>query len=67
MPKYYEYVIEEYCSQCPLAQQCLDRALDHEEQYGYRSGVWGGTTPKDRNKITNTRRKNLDLFDSDLD
>ena len=67
MPQYYDYVIEEYCSGCPLIEECLGKALEYEEEYGYRSGVWGGTTPKDRNKLTNTRRKNLDLFDSDLD
>ena len=66
-PKYYDYVIEEYCSGCPLVEECLRKCLSDEEEYGYRSGVWGGTTPKDRNKLTNTRRKNLDMFDSDLD
>jgi len=64
-PKHYEYVIEEYCSQCPVAWECLQKALAHEEEYKYRSGVWGGTTPKDRNKMTKTRRRNLDLFDSE--
>lgn len=38
---------QKICSQCDVQQQCLDYALQHDEQYG----IWGGTPPKKRSKI----------------
>jgi len=32
------------CKSCPVIEQCLSHALEHEERFG----VWGGTTPQDR-------------------
>jgi WhiB family redox-sensing transcriptional regulator len=37
---------KEVCASCPLATACLDYAFDNEE-----FGVWGGTTPEERQAI----------------
>lgn len=37
------------CERCPVIQECLQHALKHEPD-----GVWGGTTPNERNAM---RRK----------
>lgn len=36
------------CSQCPVAHECLTFAVTNQEKFG----VWGGFTPRERNKIT---------------
>lgn len=36
------------CRTCPVAAACLAEAL----QRGERSGIWGGTTPTDRRRLT---------------
>lgn len=38
------------CRKCPVRQVCLDHALRHEN-----FGVWGGTTPAERDKIRGVR------------
>jgi WhiB family redox-sensing transcriptional regulator len=38
------------CLRCPVRQVCLDHALRHEN-----FGVWGGTTPAERDKIRGVR------------
>lgn len=35
------------CSQCLVRKDCLEFALEHDEQHG----IWGGLTPKDRNLL----------------
>lgn len=35
------------CSGCPVAVQCLQYALDNDEQHG----VWAGTTPRERRRL----------------
>lgn len=37
-------VIEKYCSQCPVREQCLDYALKRPEPWG----IWGGMTQYER-------------------
>jgi WhiB family transcriptional regulator, redox-sensing transcriptional regulator len=32
------------CGGCPVRQACLEFALEHDLMYG----IWGGTTPEDR-------------------
>jgi WhiB family redox-sensing transcriptional regulator len=39
------------CGRCPVAQQCLDYALDHNEGFG----IWAGTTARERRRIRKTR------------
>ncbi len=35
------------CSVCPVIQECLQHAMSVREPYG----VWGGTTPDERNQL----------------
>lgn len=41
------------CASCPVRQECAEWALAEltptDDAYGY-SGVWGGTSPRDRSK-----------------
>lgn len=39
------------CARCPVAWQCLTAALVRNEPHG----VWGGTSPRDRNRILSDR------------
>lgn len=36
------------CASCPLTMLCLRTAIENKEEYG----IWGGATPRERNKIT---------------
>jgi len=40
------------CANCPVCTECLTFALAHDRLYG----VWGGTTERERRKLTTTRR-----------
>ena len=44
---------KEICGRCPVKLDCLAWALENNE----REGVWGGTTPKERQRL----RKNMGL------
>lgn len=35
---------KQICSQCPVIQECLDYALEHDERFG----VWGGLSERER-------------------
>jgi WhiB family redox-sensing transcriptional regulator len=39
------------CAACPVATQCLEHAIATDERYG----VWGGTTPADREAMRQAR------------
>lgn len=43
---------ERYCSGCPVIQQCLQHAIENDED-----GVWGGTTAKGRRRLRNNAHK----------
>lgn len=45
------------CASCPMTAECLDAALQRGEQYG----IWGGTTPKQRQRIMRQRRADAEL------
>lgn len=49
------------CNACPVQSQCLDYALSNRA----KKGLWGGTTPKQREKMyssyTGERHHELDL------
>ncbi len=36
------------CAGCPVRAQCLEHALAHDERYG----VWGGTSERERRRLT---------------
>jgi len=38
------------CATCPVIEDCLGHALETNERYG----VWGGTTEKQRRKLSRT-------------
>lgn len=40
------------CAACPVRRECLEFAIDHDRG----DGIWGGTTPKERNSV---RRREL--------
>jgi WhiB family redox-sensing transcriptional regulator len=42
------------CDHCPVKRVCLDTALHNNERFG----MWGGTTPKERERM---RRESLRL------
>ncbi|MFC0080943.1 WhiB family transcriptional regulator [Aciditerrimonas ferrireducens] len=39
------------CARCPVAEPCLWQAMVHEQATGIRAGVWGQTTPAQRDAI----------------
>lgn len=41
------------CGSCPVQAECLEWALSNHE----RLGVWGGTTERERQMMTVTRRR----------
>lgn len=43
------------CVQCDARAECLAGALEHDEAYG----VWGGTTPKERDKLKKRKSKSI--------
>ena len=36
------------CAACPVSEDCLDHALETKERFG----VWGGTTEKERRRLS---------------
>jgi WhiB family transcriptional regulator, redox-sensing transcriptional regulator len=43
------FYLYEICMSCPVRDDCLMEALDHEERSD--AGVWGGTGPEERRRI----------------
>ena len=41
------------CAGCRVRRECLDFALSHDQVYG----IWGGTTPEDRQRERRRRRR----------
>ena len=41
------------CAHCSVARECLDFAMSHDQVYG----IWGGTTPEDRQRDRRRRRR----------
>jgi len=41
------------CGGCGVRQECLDFALAHNQTYG----IWGGTTPEDRQRDRRRKRR----------
>jgi len=41
------------CGGCPVQQACLEFALEHDLMHG----IWGGTTPQDRQDRRRSRRR----------
>ncbi len=43
---------KKFCANCPVKQRCLDWALNNEIMYG----VWGGRSPKERERTLYSRK-----------
>jgi WhiB family redox-sensing transcriptional regulator len=41
------------CAGCGVRQECLEFALSHDQVYG----IWGGTTPEDRQRERRRKRR----------
>ena len=41
------------CNQCPLISDCLDYAISNADL----DGIWGATTPRERQRLRSHRRK----------
>ena len=41
------------CAGCGVCRECLEFALSHEQVYG----IWGGTTPEDRQRERRRKRR----------
>lgn len=44
---------KEVCRCCPVAQECLDYALDSGEKFG----IWGGSSSRERSRLRRQRRQ----------
>lgn len=42
---------KEVCARCPVVERCRSHALESHEPYG----VWGGTTPEERQRLLTPR------------
>jgi len=44
------------CQLCPVRTQCLDYALSGADTWGgIATGIWGGTTPQQRDRLRHQR------------
>jgi WhiB family transcriptional regulator, redox-sensing transcriptional regulator len=41
------------CARCTVRRECLEFAVNHDQIYG----IWGGTTPEDRQRERRRRRR----------
>ena len=39
-----------YCRECPVRVECLNYAMEYEQDQRYRFGVFGGMTPHERSQ-----------------
>jgi WhiB family transcriptional regulator, redox-sensing transcriptional regulator len=46
---------QKICRRCPVAEQCLDYALEHRIEFG----VWGGVSERGRRRVLSARRADL--------
>jgi WhiB family transcriptional regulator, redox-sensing transcriptional regulator len=44
---------KDVCASCQVKRQCLEFALSHDQVYG----IWGGTTPEDRQRERRRKRR----------
>jgi WhiB family redox-sensing transcriptional regulator len=47
----YSRMAKELCKLCPARQPCAEYAVIAKEQYG----IWGGTSPKERQRLRNPK------------
>lgn len=44
-----------FCRRCPVILDCLQYAIDNDEQFG----IWGGLTPKERSNMRKPKRNSI--------
>jgi WhiB family transcriptional regulator, redox-sensing transcriptional regulator len=45
------------CARCPVRAQCLEHALSGADTWGgIATGIWGGTTPQQRDQLRQQRK-----------
>jgi WhiB family transcriptional regulator, redox-sensing transcriptional regulator len=50
-------VAKRICAACPVRAQCLEYALSGADTWrGITTGIWGGTTPRERSRLRQTRK-----------
>lgn len=49
------------CAVCPVLHQCFSFAMENEEEYG----IWGGTTPRERQRLRDAGIAHTTVFDID--
>ena len=46
------------CAACPVRAQCLQYALSGADTWrGITTGIWGGTTPRERSRLRQARKE----------
>jgi WhiB family transcriptional regulator, redox-sensing transcriptional regulator len=50
-----DFRVIQACRSCPVRRACLEYALECEERSlrDFRSGIWGGMTPRQRTNLVN--------------
>ncbi len=48
-------LVEQYCGQCVVAEQCLVNALARQEKWG----IWGGNTTEERDAMLKDHKKRI--------
>lgn len=43
------------CRQCPVTNECLNEALNNNDEHG----IWGATTPQDRQALQRIRQRQV--------
>lgn len=50
--------VKNICRQCPLLNACLEYALSEPSL----DGIWGATTPRERQRIRSQRRRRAPIY-----
>lgn len=43
------------CCRCPVVDECLTYAMEYEGRDRFRYGIWGGLTPRQRERLARAR------------
>jgi WhiB family transcriptional regulator, redox-sensing transcriptional regulator len=54
-------IAKRVCKNCPVKKECLSHALDNRE-----SGVWGGTSERERSKMITRIRSTRKMYDLNI-
>lgn len=51
-------IAKRICAACPVRAECLDYALSGADTWqGITTGIWGGTTPRERSRLRQARKE----------